>query len=206
MTQNINELILSSDSDDFNHPNIDKKSFIDFKRRQKAELKQQKAKRLEEINILLQKKFDENLVKEKEQLEFDLKEKITEKESQMLINSKEEPEMEEERLFQVIIDALNCRDLGEFVTFLDNNMDINLEYLEQQILYNLSEAIKEGNDDLGMDFSRISVYIKYALKEGRNFMIKLMMALNDENKRKLFDEECLMCYEEAKRMILDLNK
>ncbi len=90
-----------------------------FKRQQKELIKKEKQKRLDEINILLSKNPDSELIKEKEQLEFDLMEKSLKKRVKWLSITR--LKTNDDELYQHLIGLLNCRNLNEFAIFLDNN-------------------------------------------------------------------------------------
>ncbi|EJW04766.1 hypothetical protein EDEG_01056 [Edhazardia aedis USNM 41457] len=96
MQTNINEYELSSDSDDFYHPNIDKRSFREFRRKQKEARREAKALRLKEITARLDylnsnKNIEnseeiEKLMKEKRRIEFALSCVLREVESRLVVN------------------------------------------------------------------------------------------------------------------------
>lgn len=214
-----------------------------FKREQKEIAKEEKRKKLEEINRLIAihneetlqttntkdsdatKKIDtgtntneqcqiqqnthnkpnlDELNKMKKELEFDLSEKIYETESNTCIYN-QEIQQDEESQVQLIIQLLNNNNVEDFITIIDN-AKINLETLEDLVLYNLSEQIKEGNDDIGEELTRIGIYVKYAIESGKSFVYKIKDAMKDPKKRELFDKEVKMQYEASKKAILEMQK
>jgi hypothetical protein len=82
---------------------------------------------------------------------------------------------------------------------------LDLDDFEEFVLYNLSENIKEGNDEAGLGIAKISLFIKYAKSHGRRFFIGLEEGLKDKAKKELFESECLNHYLEAKQLILNLK-
>ncbi|KAM0685532.1 hypothetical protein COBT_003256 [Conglomerata obtusa] len=261
MSSKINEIELSSDSDDFNHPNIDKKSFMAFKREQKEQKKEEKRKMLKDIEAILEKKknnakqehcakdrlennktvfedaknqvvientrtsdeskpfepniiqtdisnnlktmSEEDLLLAKAELELSLKEIIVETESNTVINNNIK-ESDEDKHLSIIMHLLNNNNIEEFMYILDVNT-INIELLQDLVLYNLSGQIKEGNDEIGIEFTKLSIFIKYAIESGKTFMCKMKAALEDEKKYALFNEEVRLQYEESKVAILNLQ-
>lgn len=269
MSHRINEIESSTDSNDFNHPNIDKKSFMAFKREQKELEKEEKRKKLYEINCLIEK-YEKNDKKEiqnqetknsndvqnndqetyiqytnnmqndqgcntnkkkditqknemynsidlhtdnnidmnklhkmKEKLEFDLSEKVYETESNTCIYNQAIQESEDDQI-QLIIQLLNNNNPDDFITIIDN-AKINLESLQDLVLYNLSEQIKEGNDEIGIELTRLGIFVKYGIESGKSFVYKMKEALKDENKREMFEKEVKLQYKASKEAILGMQ-
>ncbi|KAM0674791.1 hypothetical protein GVAV_001610 [Gurleya vavrai] len=309
MSSRINEIELSSDSADFDHPNIDKKSFMAFKRKERERVKEEKRKRLilieKEISAKIQHqkecknkekedfindkfntiyknnkleeiedektidfnkikedkdqnfnkiiKIDENkdensnnfikieedknqksnniikieedklnnfdntytqnnlskmsideLVKEKENLENDLLEIISEIESNTIINNEIYNLENNDKMIEIVLNLLNNNSIDEFIEIIDKTK-INLESMQDFILFNLSEQIKEGNDEIGIDMTRLSLYIKYAIEKGRSFVLQLRDALLFGDKKKCFEIEVEEHYKASKIAILKMQ-
>lgn len=192
---NINDLQLSSESDELEHPNIDKKSLIEFKRAEK--LKRKHAKE-QELKFLIENNGDPERIKN---LQFDLSEKVKIT-SEKTVFGQENKEDETEDIIKHISFLLNHANLRDFVDYIDSH-NVCLPTLEDNVLYNMSESIKSGNDEVGVDFARISMFIKCMKQDGGNIIRKLVsdMTFNDYKK---FDGECMLYYEEAKKSILAL--
>lgn len=206
MNAEINKLELSSESDDCDHPNIDKRSFIAYKRAQKEHKKKVKRDKLEQLKIS-RKSVSNNeeltiIDKEIAKLEFELDEKIKETESCTTFSA---PVIEEEdKYVNDLCFLLNNNTLSDFIDYLDRKQ-VNLNDFEDIVLHNLSENIKEGNDEIGLDLARLSLFVKYAKNEGRGFLTALCVTIKDKEKNKLLEEECKNHYERAKEAILALQ-
>lgn len=192
---NINDFELSSESDELAHPNIDKKSLIEFKR---AEKQRRRKVKEETLQYLLDNNGDNEEINK---LKFELSEKVEATSERMVIGDRELEPRDKDILVHIAY-LLNHANINDFVHFMDSN-NVCLEVLEDNVLYNLSECIKSGHDDVGLDFARISLYIKCAKQDGGNTIRKLAKDMDKNGMMKL-DTECKLYYEDAKQEILKL--
>lgn len=207
MNDEINKLELSSDSDAFDHPNIDKRSLIAYKRAEKEQKRKLKQERLEQLNKLIENTTDsielDNYKKEANELERNLNKALKETESCTVFS--EPVQNSEDKYISDLMYLLNNNTIEHFIQYLDHN-NTDLQFFEDLVLFNLSENIKENNDEIGLDLTRISLYVKFAKSNGRAFLTELCKSFRDERKKELFEEECKDHYKRAKEAILSLNK
>lgn len=192
---NINDIQLSSESDELNHPNIDHKSLINYKRAEKQHKKLEKQKHLDHLI-----KTNGN-IHEIEKLKFDLSEKLQISEERTIYGNNKE-NYDEDTIASHIGYLIEHANVEDFVNFMNDNR-VNLETLEDNILYNLSENIKSGNNEVGLELAKISLYIK-CVKRDNGISMRRIVACRDVSAFEAFDSESVMYYEEAKQAILKM--
>ncbi|TBU14840.1 hypothetical protein CWI41_080590 [Ordospora colligata] len=187
---------LESDDDEEVHPNIDEKSFREWRRQQRQQKRAELQKRLDEINAI--DTHDEEIEAEKKELQDILKPRYVCVDS----GSFTIPEPQEERDYSSELEHLvqNCT-LDNFISIMNTKV-IDMEEFECLVLHNLAEQIKEGNDFGGVILSKISLYVRYARSHGREFLEKLRAQLTNAKIKKQFEEDCIRDFEETKQMFL----
>ncbi|KAK6089413.1 hypothetical protein P3W45_001550 [Vairimorpha bombi] len=195
------ETISVSESSEEIHPNIDEKSYKNWKRQMR---KEEKAKNKDRLNVLNQKiQLTQEEIEERDYLIDVLKPKYVTKKEDSFRTS--EPQLSEEDDYtNILIDLIDDPTLDNLIYVLDKN-NINVNRLEDEILYNLSENIKEGNDEVGIILSKLSLFLGYLKNAGRSVLEKLNNELKIPEKMKTFNKDVLVYYEESKTAILNLN-
>ncbi|KAH9411155.1 putative Cdc37 chaperone [Ordospora pajunii] len=188
---------LESDDDEEVHPNIDEKSFREWRRQQRQQKREELQKRLDEINAI--DTHDENVEAEKKEIQEILKPRYVCVDSGSFTIS----ESQEERDYSAELEHLvrNCS-LDSFITMMDTKI-IDMEEFECLVLHNLAEQIKEGNDFGGVILSKLSLYVRYARSHGREFLEKLRAQLTNARLKRQFEEDCAKDFEETKKMFLN---
>lgn len=196
------ESISISESSEEIHPNIDEKSYKDWKRQMR---KEEKTKNKERLNVLNQKsQLTQEEVEERNYLVEILKPKYKTKNEDSFRTS-EQQVVEEDDYTNVLIKLIDDPTLDNLIDILDKN-NVNVNRLEDEILYNLSENIKEGNDEVGIILSKLSLFVGYLKSAGRSVLEKLSNELKIPDKMKNFNKDVLIYYEESKTAILNLNR
>lgn len=190
------DINLDSDSSEEMHPNIDERSYKNWKRQQREQSRRALAQRLEEINAAEARTTE--MLQEKERIEEMLQPQYRCFETGSFRMRENESESDYIAELEHLVEH---SDLGSFIALMDSRR-IEMEKLEDLILHNLAEQIKEGNDAEGLVLSRLSVYAKYALSHGREFLQKLNAQLTDRQKRAAFEADCRRDFEETKRSFL----
>lgn len=198
--KNLEEIELSDSSSEI-HPNIDERSYKNWKRQLKQHEKQKLRKREQELKSL---------------------KTLTQSEQQELLNiqSQLEPKyvvVEDDNNFKTSTEKVSdidfCSELSElikdstinkFLEIVDENK-LNLDQFEEFVLYNLSENIKEGNDEAGLILCRLSLLTGYYRNQGADMMMRLQYELRDEKKKEKFDQELKEYYEQSKEAILNMQ-
>ncbi|KAM0679807.1 hypothetical protein GINT2_001979 [Glugoides intestinalis] len=177
-----------SDSDEEIHPNIDTKSYRKF-------IKEQRAVRHEQL------KRKENLSseerKELQDLEYKLLPVDKDVSEDSFRTSKEETENIDYSNDLMIL--VNNNTVEFFLSYMDKRI-INLEEFEDLIYINLSEAIKEGNDDVGIEFCKLGMLTKWTKMFGKSYLERLNGL--DEQIQEIVNGH----YKASKEAILSLNK
>lgn len=184
------------DSDEEIHPNIDKKSWLKMRREQRLLQKQHKISRLNELESLGE---TPELLKEKESLIKELSPKIKEVASSSTNYKQVEVDYTENLVY-----LINNSTLPHFNEHVKTH-NLCLESFEEFVLLNLSENIKEGNDEGARILANISLYLKYARSQGISFMHKLEESLKIGNNMEIFKKESEDHFLECKNAILALN-
>jgi hypothetical protein len=175
-----------SDSDEEIHKNIDTKSYRKF-------IKEKRAQRFEELkskNTLSQEE-----TKELQELEYKLLPVDKDVSENSFRTSKEDEGVD---YSDDLIMIFHNNTVKYFVEYMDRKR-INLEAFEDLIYLNLSEAIKNGNDDLGFEFCKMGLMARWTREYGRGFICKFM---NSEEKMNEMTQEH---YEESKKALLSMK-
>jgi hypothetical protein len=191
---------LDSDSSDDIHPNIDKRSYKIWKQQQKEARKQQLEKRLHELEGY--GTLTEEQLEEKEELER----LLTPLYVDMAEDSFRTVTMEDEDSYTgELCHLINNDTLDGFIELMERR-HINLDRFEELVLLNLSSFIKDGNDEIGLRFSRLALYTKYAKLHGKEFIVRLSRELTNRRKMKQLEDDIEKHYLESKNAILALYK
>ncbi|KAI4292400.1 hypothetical protein PAPHI01_1674 [Pancytospora philotis] len=152
-----------TDSETEVHPNIDARSFHRF-------MKEERSRRLEELRGKTAR--DPREEKELAKLEYQMLPVDSEvkEDSFFCVASSTEPK--EVDYSDDLIAILNDPSLGAFIAVLDGR-SIDLSAFEEYILFNLSEAIKDGDDELGFSLCRLGLLVKWAHEYGRAYILTL---------------------------------
>lgn len=177
-----------TDSEEEVHPNIDTRSYRKF-------VKAERRKRLEELRA--KKTLTEEETKELEKLEYKHLPVAVEVPENSFRTSKESPAPEDHACD--LVNILNSSDIRSFIEYLDSTL-INLEKLEELVYFNLSESIKEGKEEFGLELCKVGLMVKWARELGRPYLLKLA-----EHEERL-DEVVKSHYEMSKKAILNLEK
>lgn len=177
-----------SDSDEEIHPNIDTKSYRKF-------IKEQRTLRHEQL------KNKENLSneekKELQELEYKLLPIDKDVSDDSFRTSKEE--LDTVDYTNDLINLLNSNTIEFFIGYMDKKI-INLEEFEDFVYINLSEAIKSGNDDIGVEFCKLGMLIKWTKMFGKSYLERL--SGSDDQIQQIVAGH----YQASKEAILSLNK
>jgi hypothetical protein len=191
---------LESDSSSDIHPNIDKRSYKNWKKQQKEARRLELESRLEELRGM--ENPTKETEKEKEEIERLLKPLYVDVGEGSFRTVTDE---DEDSYTNELCHLINNDSLEDFIELMERK-HINLGQFEELVLLNLSSNIKEGNDELGLLFSKFALYIKYARLHGSGFVLRLSRELSDKNKTRQFEEDVEKHYLEAKNAILALYK
>lgn len=196
MSSKYSGINLDSDEEEVIHPNIDEKSYKEWMRRQREQKRRELEQRLQEINSVSEP--GEEMIEEKNEIERILKPSYVclGTESFRIPSEDSEKDYIQELEFLIV-----HNELDNFIELMSQSK-INMEKFEVVVLHNLAEQIKEGNDVGGLILSKISIYAKYALSHGKDFLLKLRAQLTNKEKKKQFEEDCRKDFEETKRMFL----
>lgn len=202
MDHPINQLEFSDNSSDYEHPNIDRSTLKRLVREKKQKEREAKIRELEKINKKLDGFHDPELLKRKMSLEENLKPKLVETSSQTFENKpdgKDPNEIFTEKLLFLGSDPT----LENFIEFVMNNKNIDLQQFYDFLLLNLAENIREGYDEAGLVISKLTLFFKYLTQGGVHLLQKLNNSLADETKKYQFEIECKQYYEDSKNAILN---
>lgn len=195
MSSEESRIDLDSDDGDV-HPNIDEKSYREWRRRQKEQARHELEKRLLEISAV--EAPSEELADERRRIEDALRPSYVCVETA----SFRTPSGTQEKDYVPELEHLiRHSDLDSFIELMERR-EIDMEDFECLVLHNLAEQIKERNDAGGLILSRISLYTKYALSHGKEFLLRLRAQLTNKEKKRLFEEDCRKDFEETKRAFL----
>ncbi|ELA47848.1 hypothetical protein VCUG_00690 [Vavraia culicis subsp. floridensis] len=204
MDHPINEMELSSDSSDYNHQNIEKSTLRRLVREKKERDRHEMAKELEDIKKKLEKQYDPELDKRKEFIERKLRPKFVETSTNTINNAVEE-QNNDDNFAECLLFLGNDPTIENFIEFVENTKNVNLEQFDEFLLLNLAENIKEGLNEAGLVISTLSLYFKYLKQGGVSLLRKLSESLKDESKKRIFDDECRKYYEDSKQALLSLK-
>lgn len=204
MDHPINEMELSSDSSDYNHQNIEKSTLRRLVREKKERDRHEMAKELEDIKKKLEKQYDPELDKRKEFIERKLRPKFVETSTNTINNAVEE-QNNDDNFAECLLFLGNDPTIENFIEFVENTKNVNLEQFYEFLLLNLAENIKEGLNEAGLVISTLSLYFKYLKQGGVSLLRKLSESLKDESKKRIFDDECRKYYEDSKQALLSLK-
>lgn len=181
------------------HPNIDERSYKNFKRQRKME---ERRKLKEKLNILKAK----NNPTEKDTKELnnlievlEPKYKITEDSFRVAFETVEEADCNE-----ILVKILEDRNLENFSDLVSKS-NVNVDNLEELILYNLSESIKEDNESIGLLLSKICLFLGYYKLHGKRMLDKLIDELKIPYKSEIFEEDVQKYYLESRNAILTMD-
>lgn len=177
-----------TDSEEELHPNIDTKSFQRF-------MKEENKKRLEFLRS--KKDLTDEELKEKEKLEYKFLPVDVEVPENSFRISKDFDS--EESNTDELIYLFNNFSIDNIIQVLDYKIK-NIENFEELIYLNISNAIKEGNDDIGYEFSKIGLFVRWARIYGRSYLNKLKN-YKESDLEKIFQEY----YQASKDAILSLK-
>lgn len=190
---------LDSSSEEI-HPNIERNTWIKLRKDQK----QEKKKLLqEELSFLESKstKSDLDLVRI-EEISAKLRPKLIEIESSVCSNQSESAQTD---FLQPLLFLMTHNSLNDFINLIDDN-NYDLGTFEEYCLFNLAENIKMNNEDEARILSRIALYFKFAIRNGKSFIKKLNSALVDDKIYLQFEKEVDEFYLTCKENIMNLNK
>ena len=186
--QKFRDLQDMSDSDEEVHPNIDAKSYHRF-------VREENKRRLEFLRSKTELTPSE--LKEKEKLEYKnlpVLVEINEGETFRKSEDLENIDYSEDLLW-----LLNNSEIKDLLDLLDRKT-IGLEKFEDLIYYNLSESIKEGDDDMGWSLCRIGLLIKWIREFGKGYMVRIA-SMDQCDLQHVFDSH----YFDSKKAILRLQ-
>lgn len=204
MDHPINEMELSSDSSDYNHQNIEKSTLRRLVREKKERDRHEMAKELEDIKKKLEKQYDPELDKRKEFIERRLRPKFVETSTNTINNAIKEQNNDDD-FAEYLLFLGNDPTIENFIEFVENTKNVNLEQFDEFLLLNLAENIKESLNEAGLVISTLSLYFKYLKQGGVSLLRKLSESLKDESKKRIFDNECRKYYEDSKQALLNLK-
>ncbi|WUR05103.1 uncharacterized protein VNE69_12088 [Vairimorpha necatrix] len=184
------------------HPNIDEKSYKNWKRETR---KNEKRELKEKLKILknIQNPTEQQKI-EKENLEKMLKPQFTVKsEDSFRTGNDQEIEIKKD-VGDILVELLENQSLEYFSDTINKNRT-SLNDLEELILYNLSENIKEDNDEMGLILSQMCLLMAYFNTHGKGQLDKLIIELKIPDKKKEFIKEIQRYYQESKDAILKIQ-
>ena len=174
-----------TDDEEEVHKNIDSKSYHKF-------IREQCWNRLEFLRT--KESLTDEEKKEKDKLEYKFLPVDIDLSESTLRTSKEESIDCSDDLIHIL-----CNDsIKSIVEFLDSKI-IYLEQLEDLTYFNLSEAIKNGDDRLGYDLCRIGLILKWAREYGRGYLVKIK-DVEESTLKDVFDSQ----YAASKEAILNM--
>ncbi|KAI5151026.1 hypothetical protein ENBRE01_1849 [Enteropsectra breve] len=187
MTTQFRDIEDFTDSEEEIHPNIDARSYHKFRR-------EQNKSRLEYLRTK-----DELTESEKKE-----KEKLERKELPMTVEVpmdtfRASKALDERDYTSEIIYLLENRDVGSFMRLLEDG-NIDLERLCDTVYYNLSTAIKEGDDATGYDLCRIGLLIEWTQAYGKTYIQKIR-DMGEQRMESIYSEQ----YAASKQAILNLE-
>lgn len=175
-----------SDSDEEVHQNIDTKSYRKF-------IKEMRVQRFNELKS--KESLSQEELKELKELEYKFLPVDKDVSEDSFRVSKEEIDVD---YTDDLILIFNNNNIKYFIDYMDRK-NINLEAFEELVYLNLSEAIKNENDDLGFEFCKIGLMARWTREFGKLFLYKF---LKSEDK---MDQIVQQHYEESKKAILSLK-
>lgn len=177
-----------TDSEEEVHPNIDSKSFHRFRR-------EERRIRLAELREKSELTAEEE--REKAVLEYkSLPIAVEASEPEFRVSK----EIASADCSDELIWLLENSDVGSLIKLLDSRV-VNLDGLEEIIYFNLSEAIKEGDDELGYTLCRLGLLVHWANSYGRSYLLKI----RDAGEEQLSDA-FVSQYAASKDAIMSLKK
>ncbi|XP_045532096.1 uncharacterized protein LOC123719053 [Pieris brassicae] len=201
--EKVDEIELSDDSSEI-HPNIDEKSYKKWRRQIREEEKSRNRARLKELKEKTDISQEES--DEIQKLEKALKPHfISKSDGGFRISSGCENESEDIDYSEELLSLVKDSSLTNFIDIISYSR-LDLDKFEDFVLFNLSENIKEGNDDVGLILSKVSLYLGYVKNSGRLFVNRLCDELQIPDKKVLFEEDVKKYYCESKDAILALQK
>lgn len=90
-------------------------------------------------------------------------------------NTTEENDLLDEKTdksINILFSLLENNTVENFIKLMDNE-DVDLNTIENLVYYNLSEAIKENNDELGLEFCKIGLLNSWAIEFGRSYLLNI---------------------------------
>ncbi|KAF9763734.1 hypothetical protein NGRA_1084 [Nosema granulosis] len=199
--QQIEEIEVSDSSSEV-HPNIDKKSYKNWKRQMAANHKKELKARYEELSK--KDALEEDEKQEMEKLQHLLTPKYVSVNEGGFRVSKEDNNYDQDYVDE-LLEMLRDSSLENFISVVSSNK-IDLNVFEDYVLYNLSENIKEGNDDVGFKLSKISLFLGYVKNNGSLLVSRLCDELKNPEKLELFENDVKKYYDASKNAILNLRK
>lgn len=176
-----------TDSEEEVHPNIDTRSYRKF-------IKEDRKRRLAELRS--KDKLSEEETRELERLEYKHLPVAVEIPENSFRTSKES--LVPEDYARDLVNILNNSSIRSFIGYLDSTL-VNLEKLEELVYFNLSESIREENEEFGLELCKVGLMVKWARDFGRSYLLRLA-----ENEAKL-NEIVKSHYETSKEAILSLE-
>jgi len=180
-----------TDSEEEVHPNVCARSYHRFRR-------EERRRRLEALRARgASGGLTPEEAREKNELEYKFLPIAREvPEGSFKIAQEEEPADYSEELLWL----LNHRDVDCFIQLLDEK-NVNMDSFEDLVYCNLSSAIREGEDDLGREFCRLGLLVRWAKAYGRGYLCKIKN-MGEDRLAEVYSSQ----YEESKRAIARLDK
>jgi hypothetical protein len=178
-----------SDSQEEVHPNIDAKSYHRF-------IKEENRKRLDYLSNKENLTENEKLELQKLQYKF-LPVSVEVQEGNTFRKSQEITDAD---YTEDLIKILNNSSIRNIIEVFDSKV-FNMEILEELVYYNLSEAIKDSEDELGWQLCRIGLIIKWTREYGRPYLVKISN-VKEEELKEFYDNQYLA----SKDAILNMEK
>lgn len=218
MTSKFRSLESISDSEEEIHPNIDTKSYrkfikeerkrrLDFLRSKEtlsdSETKELRILEYKELPLLVEVEpvnFRTSSSTELPQADKMVEEILNlETPQPICLNNASDSDRMDDITINFIFSFLENSTVENFINMLDEQ-SINLHELEDLSYVNLAEAIKDGDDTIGLEFCKIGLLASWAIKYGRSYLIRLKD--NDNKLPDIVSEH----YKKSKEAILGLNE
>ncbi|RVD91273.1 hypothetical protein TUBRATIS_22820 [Tubulinosema ratisbonensis] len=197
---------LESSSEEI-HINIDRKTWSKLKKNQKEE----KKKLLQEELTSLENKSNKTKedLKRMDEISHKLKPKFVEVDSSTFTCEKgsicDQGNSTVVDFLQPLLFLMTHNSLTDFINLIDDN-NYDLSVFEEFCLYNLAENIKSKNEAEAKILSKIALYFKFSIQNGKSFVKKLNASLGDEKILAQFEKEVEEFYLTCKESILNLKK
>lgn len=207
-------ITLSDDSEDEEiHPNVDERSFRRWRREEREGKRREMEERLQQFRKMEGREGEEGVQEEIQKLEHSLRQRVYDTEKSGTITNpadiklglEEFRDIEgdvEEKIFAAIT---KTSDIAEYVACLRTFSPLQYPTIEDFLLLNMSENIKEGNDEAGLRLCRFSLIVKYLIEFKEEGFAVLGRMVSTE-KKALFNEESLNSYRQSKEAILKLGE